>query len=109
MPSYAATMVFAREDIDASSLAGTEGDRDDVEEFLRSSLSRADLEELGVNDRTELRDRRLAALAHYVLSLSRRQGFWYRFLRQEPEREPRVARKPIEPKQPRASRDLWED
>ena len=109
MPSYDDAMVFAGEDMDSASLAGdvTEDDRTTVDEFLASLPSRADLAEIGVTGRSELRDRHLAALAHYVLSLSRRQGSWYRFLRQEPEREPRVAREPKESKKPKESPDPW--
>jgi hypothetical protein len=44
---------------------------------------------MGVEERTELRDRRLAALAHYVLSLDRREGLVYRLFHEEPEREGR--------------------
>ena len=72
---------------------------------MRSSPSRADLAERGANGRKELRDHRMAALAHYVLSLSRRGGFWSRALRQEPEREPRAAKRT---KTPTESEDAWE-
>jgi hypothetical protein len=43
-------------------------------------------------ERLALRDRRLAALTDYVLSLDERSGFWFRLLRQQPEREARRER-----------------
>jgi hypothetical protein len=47
------------------------------------------LDALGPEGRNDLRDRRLVALAYYVLSFDRREGFWYRLFRQQPEQEAR--------------------
>ena len=91
MPSYADAMLFAREDVDPNSLE----DRVESEtigrigRFLERAPTREDLDQLGDEARTQLRDERLASLAHYVLSLNQRRGFWFRLLAQEPEREAR--------------------
>ena len=92
MPSYGDAMLFAREDAeDLSALSDvlTDEARAELTESLRLTPSRAGLDELGDADRLELRDRRLAALAHYVLSFSRRKGFFHKLFRDEPEKEGR--------------------
>ena len=92
MPSYDEAMVFAREDFEDLSFLPAElpaQDREDLEALLRAAPSRADLERMGSEELEALRDRRLAALAHYVLSLDRRRGLWYRLFREQPERERR--------------------
>jgi len=92
MPSYRDAMLYVREDvIDTTALEHvlTVDERRGLVEFLRSVPSREELAALGPDGRTELRDRRLAALAHYVLAFDRREGFWYRLFRQRPEQEAR--------------------
>jgi len=94
MPSYDAAMLIAREDTgDTASLEGRlDADAEaTIRGFLDASPARAELEGWPDERVAALRDRRMASLAHYVLSLDRRHGFFYRLLRQEPERE---ARKP---------------
>jgi hypothetical protein len=94
MPSYDTAMLFAREEIDPATLSADLGpdDRVALDALLDSSPSRADLDRLDEGALAELRDRRLAGLAHYVLSLDERRGFGFRLFRQEPEREPRKER-----------------
>ena len=92
MPSYRDAMLFAREDvIDTTALEHvlTVEQRRELVELLRSVPSREELAALGPDARIELRDRRLAALAHYTLSFDRRKGLWYRLFRQRPEQEAR--------------------
>ena len=94
MPSYGEAMVFAREDVEVTSTFTdmlTHEDLEALEAYIRAAPPRVRVDELGEAGHLELRDRRLAALAHYVLSFDRRTGFWYRFLRQRPEQQ---ARKP---------------
>lgn len=93
MPSYDAAMLIAREDQgDTASLEGlldaeTEGE---LERFRGASPPRAELDAWAPGEVATLRDRRMAALAHYILSLERRHGLVYRLLREEPEREARL-------------------
>jgi len=60
-----------------------------IDALLAASPSRQRLQEMTQAERAELRDRRLAALAHYVLSLDRRHGFYSFTFRQRPEHEAR--------------------
>ena len=74
MPSYDEVMLLAREDpldTEAIEAALPEGARAAIAELRSSSPARAELEALTAGERAALRDARLAALAHYVLSLSR--------------------------------------
>ena len=89
MPSYEGATVFARED-----LTEIDGLSD---EFIRSVPSRTDLDAMSEAARIELRDERLGALAHYLLSLSRRHKVLSRLFHQEPEFEVRVTREVVEP------------
>lgn len=92
MPSYGDAMLFAREDVEDTSTLDSvipEAAHARLDEHLRSVPSRAELEKLGPQGRIDLRDRRLAALAHYILSLDRRAGFRYWLLRERPEQEAR--------------------
>ncbi|HJQ97875.1 MAG TPA: c-type cytochrome, partial [Candidatus Polarisedimenticolaceae bacterium] len=74
MPSYADALLFARED---------------YPDYGHEAPTREALDALGPDARATLRDARLAALVHYVLSLDKRSGFWSIVFRQQPEREPR--------------------
>jgi len=92
MPAYGEAMLFAREEVqDLATLEGVLHPEEiaSITEYARSTPSRAELEALGVAERDLLRDRRLAALAHYVLSLDRRSRTGFRLFGQEPEREAR--------------------
>lgn len=92
MPSYDDAMLIAQED--RGGVESLEGQLDaatlnTVETFLKSSPSRSALKTLSTDNIAALRDRRMTALAHYVLSLERRSGFFYRLFREEPEKEAR--------------------
>ncbi|HXV75824.1 MAG TPA: c-type cytochrome [Candidatus Polarisedimenticolaceae bacterium] len=90
MPSYDDAMLIARGDV--SDVAGFTDDPDVrtmLEDFLRSSPTREEIDAMSESDRAALRDGRLAALAYYVLSLGRRQGACYWLFVERPEREPR--------------------
>ena len=108
MPSYDAAMIFARDEIDPATVSTGIGTAElaALQAFLDSSPSRADLDRLDENGLAELRDRRLAALAHYVLSLDQRKGFGFRMFRQEPEREPRQQR-PVQEDERVDDEDFW--
>jgi mono/diheme cytochrome c family protein len=92
MPAYGEALLVTRED------AGdrppdeelTPADRELLDEFVEASPTRATLEAMAEEARLALRDRYLGALAHYVLSLSRRRGAAYWLFREEPEREARL-------------------
>jgi len=108
MPSYDAAMIFARDEIDPAAASTGVGPAElaALQTFLDSSPSRADLDRLDENGLAELRDSRLAALAHYVLSLDQRNGFGFRMFRQEPEREPRQQR-PVKKDERVDDEDFW--
>jgi hypothetical protein len=92
MPSYDEAMIIAREDRgDTVSLENRLDRRAEgaVEAFLHSSPTRQELAALSEAQRAELRERRLADLAYYVLSLSRRRGIYFWTFRERPERETR--------------------
>jgi hypothetical protein len=92
MPSYGDAMIFAREDVSDLSLLGGRLPRtaiDELHDFVRTVPTQAEVAALGERGQQELRDRRLEALAHYVLSLDRRASFWYFLLREQPEKEAR--------------------
>ena len=104
MPSYDEAMLFAAEDYpveavlperDVELRAGSAAfrvaaaDRENLQTYLAAAPDRERLAALDETARIELRDTRLEALAHYVLSLDRRRGFAYRLLREHPELEAR--------------------
>ena len=91
MPAYGEAMLFAGDDFGSEPpLDGmTRVDVDGVRAFLDTLPTRTALEAMNAAERRELRDARLAALSHYLLSLSRRDGFWNKLFHQEPEREGR--------------------
>jgi mono/diheme cytochrome c family protein len=95
MPSYEEALLFAGDDFpDAGAVVpglDPEG-LQRLERYLATLPDRARLAELTDEERLALRDRRLAALTDYVLSLDERRGFWFRLLRQQPEREARKER-----------------
>jgi mono/diheme cytochrome c family protein len=92
MPSFDEAMLFAAEDLEGDHLQLLdERDRAHVAETLRGAPRRADLARMDAAGRAELRDRRLAALAHYVLSLERRTGLAFRLLHERPELGERTA------------------
>jgi mono/diheme cytochrome c family protein len=93
MPSYDEAMLAAREDIAA--VPGLEGElsaeaRAMLDDFRRAAPTREQIDAMSQTDREALRDERLAALAHYVLSLGHRRGGYYWLFVEEPEREPRT-------------------
>ncbi len=92
MPSYADAVLFAREDFpDVSAFEGRLPTEtvERLAAYVADIAGRAELDALAEAERTTLRDRRLAALAHYVLSLDRRRTLGSWLFRQEPEREAR--------------------
>ncbi len=104
MPSYDQAMLFAAEDYpvdavlpqrDVELRAGSAAfrlaaaDREILRTYLDAAPDRERLAALDETSMAELRDTRLEALARYVLSLDRRQGFAYRLLREHPGREAR--------------------
>ena len=89
MPSHAEIMVIPREAIDAFAESIPVAARSDLEDFRRTAPSAAHLVSLDDDAWQQLRDENLVSLAHYVLSLSRRDHFGYRLFRQEPEFEGR--------------------
>ena len=91
MPSYGEAMVFAREDVaDLSTVEGRlpRNMIDEMAAYVETIPGRDDIAAMDEPRKTALRDRRLAALAHYVLSL-RRRGIWSWLFRGNPEQEPR--------------------
>jgi cytochrome c oxidase cbb3-type subunit 2 len=89
MPSHAEIMVIPREAIDAFAEAIPVEAHGDLEEFRRTAPSAEQLVDLDDDAWQELRDQNLISLAHYVLSLSRRDHLGNRLFRQEPELEGR--------------------
>ncbi len=90
MPSYDEAMLFAAEDYPPESLPFDRflpSDRELLRRYLQGIPSRAEIES---GSREALRDRRIEALARYILSLDRRRGLGYRLFREEPERMPRL-------------------
>ena len=93
MPSYDEAMMLVRSDVgDMPSLEGqvSTGEQAVMEGFLRDSPTREQMDGMSDADKAMLRDRRLAALAHYVLSFGTRDGLASKLFRQEPEKEPRT-------------------
>jgi len=90
MPSHAEIMVPPREAIDALTVSIPEKARPELEDYLRTAPSAADLAELDDDAWEAMRDENLVSLSHYVLSLDRRGRFVYRLFRQEPEKEGRA-------------------
>ena len=91
MPSYDAAMLFAREDFDDPSLLPepfSGKDRSLIAEYLLTVPTRARLGGMDEARLAELRHRRLASLAHYVLSLHR-DRFWHWMFHEQPELEAR--------------------
>ena len=89
MPSHAEILVIPREAIDFYAESIPVQARSDLDDFRRNAPLAADVLELEDDAWQELRDENLVSLAHYVLSLSRREGFAFRLFRQEPELEGR--------------------
>lgn len=92
MPAYGEAMVFPREaapDVASLDWLLTSATLAELEEFIRSMPDEAALGEMSDAEREALRQQRLGALAHYVLSLDRRRGPLYWLLREQPEREAR--------------------
>ena len=91
MPAYGDAMLLAREDVE--NLSAYEGRLpkaaiDEMGAFIRGIPSGADIAAMDEAGKIALRDRRLAALAHYVLSL-RRRGLGPWLFRERPEKEAR--------------------
>jgi mono/diheme cytochrome c family protein len=89
MPSHAEIMVIPREAIDAFAESIPVAARGDLDDFRRTAPSSAHLVSLDDDAWQQLRDENLVSLAHYVLSLSRRDRLGYRVFRQKPELEER--------------------
>jgi len=92
MPSYGDALVFAREDYPDPPTLDERIPPDAAAEavaYVRAAPPREALESLGAEGRTALRDARLQSLAHYLVSLDERRGFWFNVFRQKPELEPR--------------------
>jgi mono/diheme cytochrome c family protein len=89
MPSHAEIMVIPAEAIDAFAESIPAEARPDLEDYRRTAPAAADLMELEDEAWQEMRDENLVSLAHYVLSLSRRDRFFNRLFRQRPEFEER--------------------
>jgi len=89
MPSHAEVLVVPRESVDAVLLSLPPEVRPEVEEFRRAAPSSAAIAALDDADWLRIRDRNLVSLAQYVLSLSRRNRFFYRLFREDPELEAR--------------------
>ena len=91
MPSYGDAMLFAREDVeDLSTDKGRLPDPviDEMAAFIKTCPGKDEIASMDDEKRLALRDRRLAALSHYVLSL-RRRGLWSWLFRESPEHEAR--------------------
>jgi mono/diheme cytochrome c family protein len=91
MPAYGEAMLFAREDVE--NLSSYEGRLpktaiDEMGAFIKTIPGSADIAAMDDEKKLALRDRRLAALSHYVLSL-RRHGLGPWLLREHPEKEAR--------------------
>jgi len=89
MPSFAEVLVVPRESVDAVLESLPPEVRPEVEEFRRAAPSAAEIAALDDADWLRIRDRNLVSLAHYVLSLSRRDRFFCRLFREDPELEAR--------------------
>jgi mono/diheme cytochrome c family protein len=92
MPSYDEAMMLSSADIgDKPSLEGMIDDEDAqrLDRFLAQSPPPETLAAMPRSERDALRDTRLAALAHYVISLERRSGAGYRLFVEQPELEGR--------------------
>jgi hypothetical protein len=90
MPSYGDVLLFAREEMSLDSVPGlNDRERRALSQYIASAPTRAEIDSLDAAGQDGLRDQRLAALTHYVLSLSRRRGAGFWLFRQQPEREPR--------------------
>jgi hypothetical protein len=90
MPSHAEILVIPRESIDAVGASIPASALPDLVEYRAKAPSSAEV--AGWSDDTWLaaRDGNLDALAHYVLSLSRRDRVAFRLFRKEPELEGRA-------------------
>jgi hypothetical protein len=92
MPAYGEAMLFAREDVQDLTPLTTALRPEEIQAtaaYVQTSPSRAELDALDASALDALRDRRLAALAHYVLSLDQRKGAGFKLFTQQPEREAR--------------------
>jgi mono/diheme cytochrome c family protein len=89
MPSYGDALVFAREDYPDPPALDERIPPETAAEavaYVRAAPSR---DAIGADGQAALRDARLAALTHYLISLDERRGFWSTIFRQRPESEPR--------------------
>ena len=89
MPSHAEIMVIPSEAIDAFAEAIPAPARSELDDFRSTAPSAAELMDLDDDAWQRLRDENLVSLAHYVLSLSRRDRLGYQLFGQEPEFEGR--------------------
>lgn len=92
MPSYGEVFLFAREEAGSPSAFAERVPGSAIaalERLLARSPSRPEIDAMGEDGLARMWDRRVAALAHYVLSLDRRRGLWFHLVREEPEREER--------------------
>ena len=89
MPSHAEVLVVPRESVDAVLPSLPAEVRPEVEEFRLAAPSTEVIAALDDADWLRIRDRNLVALAHYVLSLSRRDRFFYKLFRDDPELDAR--------------------
>jgi mono/diheme cytochrome c family protein len=90
MPSFAETLVVPRESVDAVLVSLPSAVRPEVDEFRRAAPSSTEIAALDDTGWLRIRDRNLVALAQYVLSLSRRNHFFYQLFGEEPELEART-------------------
>jgi cytochrome c oxidase cbb3-type subunit 2 len=93
MPAYGDALVFPREATPDPTFPDwplTDTTRAELAQFVHSMPDAAALDAMSAAEREALRQRRLAALAHYVLGLDRRGGARYWLLHAQPEREGRA-------------------
>jgi hypothetical protein len=91
MPSHAEVLVVPRESVDAVLESLPPEVRPEVEAFRLAAPSREEIAAMDDAEWLRIRNRNLVALAQYVLSLSRRDHFFYQLFGENPELE---ARKP---------------
>jgi mono/diheme cytochrome c family protein len=89
MPSHAEIMAIPREAIDALVANLPPEALPEIEDFRSTAPAAAELAGLHDDAWDAMRDENLVSLAHYVLSLSRRNRAGYKLFRQRPEEEAR--------------------
>jgi mono/diheme cytochrome c family protein len=89
MPSHAEIMAIPREAIDALAANLPPEALPEIEDFRSTAPTAAELAGLDDDVWDAMRDENLVSLAHYVLSLSRRNRAGYKLFRQRPEEEAR--------------------